>query len=344
MTSIQHLPGEIICLIAEFVFFPDTGSRYDDGITVRTLLLSTKRGNLAGVLRSLQYGANIETPDHTQRQNVEQPLRREYKYGVSSSSVALHWAAFGGNIETVDALLSHGANANARCTLSTRTTDGAKVDFGHSQFELFSYCISDMYWLSGTYARRRLARSLGVNALFFALKSSLPGKDPAASSANRLVLCRNLIESGSSLVVRTYDGLHALHVAAVCGLEDITDYLLTEGHCDPNVTDDEGDTALHYIGQKWSQSVPEAVIQRLQKNGADMNALNREDMTPLDLAVRHDFSGTSVRLLRHGAQWRQKTIDYYYSDDAERYFRHDVEAHGLAPPNVEGYEFDVPES
>ncbi|KAI8254315.1 Ankyrin-3, partial [Colletotrichum sp. SAR 10_77] len=128
MTSLQHVPGEIICLIAEFVFFPDldTTSPYDDGVTVRTLLLSTKNGNVDGVLRSLQYGADTETPDYTQRQNTKPSKEDPYSYGVSSSSVALHWAAIGGNAKIVDALLNHGANADARCTLSTRA-DGAKV-------------------------------------------------------------------------------------------------------------------------------------------------------------------------------------------------------------------------
>ncbi|KAF0323498.1 hypothetical protein GQ607_009179 [Colletotrichum asianum] len=323
MTSLQHMPGEIICSIAEFVFFPDLDtSPYDHGVTIRSkyradgtfdhwqdiidlsqtckdlykhiqpliykwdnlynhssaLLLSVKKGNLDGVLKSLQYGADTETADYTQRQNTKPFKQDPYSYGVSSSSVALHWAAIGGNAKIVDALLNHGVNADARCTLSTRA-DGAKVRFVHDQFALFSYCTQDKKWLLQTYARRRLARSLGVNALFFALKSF--GKEAAAaSSANRLVLCRKLIESGSSPVVRTYDGLHALHVAAVYGLENITDYLLAEGHCDPNVTDDKGDTALHYIGQNLASSRTEAVIQRLQEAGADINAPNRENMTP----------------------------------------------------------------
>ncbi|KAF4475661.1 Ankyrin-3 [Colletotrichum fructicola] len=347
MTSLQHMPGEIICLIAD---------PYDDGITVRSkyradgtfdhwqdivdlsqtckdlykhvqpllykwdnlynhssaLLLSTKNGNVDGVLRSLQYGADTETPDYTQRQNTKPFKEDPYSYGVSSSSVALHWAAIGASAKIVDALVNHGVNADARCTLSTRA-DGAKVRFVHDQFALFSYCTQDKNWLLQTYTRRRLARPLGVNALFFAIKSSLPGKDAAASSANRLILFKKLMESGSSPVVRTYDGLHALHVAAVYGLENITDYLLAEGHCDPNVTDDKGDTALHYIGQNLESFRTEAVIQRLQEAGADINAPNRENMTPLDLAVRRDLSNTALYLLRHGAQWRPKTIDYYYS-------------------------------
>ncbi|KAF3797542.1 hypothetical protein GCG54_00008534 [Colletotrichum gloeosporioides] len=388
MTSLQHMPGEIICLIAEFVFFPDlhTTSPYDDGVTVRSkyrangtfdhwqdiadmsktckdlykhvqpllhkwdnlynhssaLLLSVKKGNLDGVLRSLQYGADTENPDYTQRQNTKPFKDDPYSYGVSSSSVAVHWAAIGGNAKIVDALLNHGANADARCTLSTRA-DRAKVRFVHDQFALFSYCTQDENWLLQTYARRRLARSLGVNALFFALKS-LGKEAAAASSANRLVLCRKLIESGASPVIRTYDGLHALHVAAIYGLEDITDYLLAEGHCNPNVADDKGDTALHYIGRNLASTRTEAIIQRLQEAGADINAPDREDMTPLDLAVRRDLSDTALCLLRNGAQWRQKTIDYYYSySGSESYFRYDIGNDGLAPPNVEGYESDVPE-
>ncbi|KAH0434178.1 hypothetical protein CcaCcLH18_05502 [Colletotrichum camelliae] len=366
MANLQNLPGEIICLIAEFVFSPETGttSPYDNGITIRSKYrvdgtfdhwqdivdmsqacrdLYKHKGNLDGVLRSLQYGANTETPDHTQRQNTKPFEKDPYKYGVSSSSVALHWAAKGGNVEMVDALPNHGANVDARCTLSTGT-DGRKTSLVHNQFALFAYCTPDENWLLKTYTRRRLARSLGVNALFFALKSSLPGEDAAASSANRLVLFKKLIESGSSPVVRTYDGLHALHVAAVYGLENITDYLLGEGHCDPNVTDDKGDTALHYIGQNFWATSTEAVIQRLQEAGADINAPNGENMTPLDLAVRRDLSDIALCLLRQGAQWRQKTIDYYYNYyGSESYFRCDIGGSGLAPPNVEGYESDLPE-
>ncbi|MYF99650.1 hypothetical protein F4212_11060 [Candidatus Poribacteria bacterium] len=73
-----------------------------------------------------------------------------------------------------------------------------------------------------------------------------------------------------------------LHWVAQRGLTDGIACLLANG-ADPNVTDDKGQTPLHFIAQK---GVGKNQVELLIENGADVNARDDAGQTPLDYAKK----------------------------------------------------------
>jgi len=79
---------------------------------------------------------------------------------------------------------------------------------------------------------------------------------------------------------------------------DLTKRLLEHG-LDPNRPDDDGDdTPLHVAAEMGNERLAELLVDK----GANVNALNQSNRTPLHLAVIHDKPAMSRLLLRHGAK------------------------------------------
>lgn len=94
------------------------------------------------------------------------------------------------------------------------------------------------------------------------------------------------------------DGYPVLHVAAISGDPALVDALLKAG-ADPNARDAQyGRTALAYLAWLGSSPEHEAAVHRLVQAGADLNAPDRKEHLPLDLAV--GFSNRRMSLLLSG--------------------------------------------
>jgi len=82
-------------------------------------------------------------------------------------------------------------------------------------------------------------------------------------------------------------------------MQDVITLLLAKG-AKLNARDNDGWTAMHYIGQ--SRFVTKEIVNILIQAGADTNARNDKGQTPLDVAIRAGNDTVSARLIGAGAR------------------------------------------
>ncbi|QSZ32964.1 hypothetical protein DSL72_002547 [Monilinia vaccinii-corymbosi] len=120
---------------------------------------------------------------------------------------------------------------------------------------------------------------------------------------------RLLLDAGADRATICEDGLSPVHLAATCGNYKIMQMLLDGGHgrIDANVRASEKDqknTALHMAVQKQQGTV----VKLLLSQGADVNAVNMEDKTALDVAVELGDKGLEAILKKSGGH-QYKDVD-----------------------------------
>ena len=76
-----------------------------------------------------------------------------------------------------------------------------------------------------------------------------------------------------------YEKLNALHFAAISGMDNSAIFLLNMG-IDPNIKDQQGNTALHYAVKNGHTRI----IKKLLQNGANSNIVNNNKISPIMLA------------------------------------------------------------
>jgi ankyrin repeat protein len=116
----------------------------------------------------------------------------------------------------------------------------------------------------------------------------------ATAEAN-LEAARLLLQHNADVHARDHSGKPPLHNAAIAGHAEMVKFLLTRG-ADPKLQDENFDTALHYA--VLAQTPSPAVLDALVAAGADVNAPNNLDQTPIDLAVEADREDLAERLRR----------------------------------------------
>jgi len=90
-----------------------------------------------------------------------------------------------------------------------------------------------------------------------------------------------LTSAGAEIDAKGTAGWTALHMSSYMGHIDITNHLVSCNDATLNFKDDVGSTALHYAALKGHDSI----IKLLLLKGGDINALNSEKHTPLDLSI-----------------------------------------------------------
>ena len=110
-----------------------------------------------------------------------------------------------------------------------------------------------------------------------------------------------LVKSKISLDMRNANGITALHKAVLAQDIQSIQYLLACG-ANPNVTDFEGNTALHIaVEKKCSQEL----IEELMTKGAYYKERNQEGLRPLDLAKNKE---TQFFMERHHKTLKKMTM------------------------------------
>ena len=108
-----------------------------------------------------------------------------------------------------------------------------------------------------------------------------------------------------------------LHWLAQRGLTNGIAYLLANG-ADPNVTDDKGQTPLHFIAQK---GVGKNQVQLLVEHGADLNTRDDAGQTPLDYAKKAKRKSVATFLTELAAERDSYSKTRNYVDTLE-YTKH----------------------
>ncbi|KAF4873827.1 putative ankyrin repeat protein [Colletotrichum siamense] len=299
------------------------------------LLLSAKKGNLDGILKSIDLGhADLNMEDHTDFVEDEDIDCRSYgvedrwREGVTSTLTALHLAAYHAHPAVVDFLLNHGADVQKRADIGPKARPERM--FTHQQVYMFSHT-TDEYDIVCN--ENETSPPFGANALFFALKA---GQYPSVprwrlhvvqtdTNGIRLQMAKQLIQSGASLITRTRGEIHALHQACAYLDLNVAEFLVKELGVDPNVRDSNGNTPLHFMLMNlddWNphkvQREPEhvhAMFWFLVGKGADINAANHAGEKPLHLSLYKKSSiDLACLLIERGAEFDAEANSIYEGD------------------------------
>ena len=126
-----------------------------------------------------------------------------------------------------------------------------------------------------------------------------------AASCGRLQAARILIEHNADIDIPTKEGKSPLHVAAMHWIkrdqDDIIQVLLDHG-ANPNARDDNNATPLHY--SSWRSNADGGTVEGtllLLNHGAIIDAEDNEGRTPLQLALDHGRDDIATCLKEHGA-------------------------------------------
>jgi len=191
---------------------------------------------------------------------------------------ALHSAAATGHQKIARALLAHGANPNARLTMPLRLS-AAFIPYNP---ELVSGRLSQV----GATPFMLAAKSVDTQMMRLLLDGRADPLLKADDGTTAVILAAGLGKRSSNdmfAFVRyyTWDEARAIETIKLC----------LELGLDINAANKYGETALH--GATYHAA--HQVIDFLVKNGANINATNWAEQTPLRLAQGHLYSGTFVR-------------------------------------------------
>jgi ankyrin repeat protein len=144
-----------------------------------------------------------------------------------------------------------------------------------------------------------LDHGAGMNAQCESLYTPLH----CAASCGRLQAAQMLIEHNVNIHIRGKDGMSPLHAAAIHWIkrnqDDIMEVLLDHG-ANPNARDDNNATPLHYSSWWINQGTVKGT-RLLLKYGAIIDAEDNDGKTPLQLALDHGRDDIATCLKEHGA-------------------------------------------
>ncbi len=147
-------------------------------------------------------------------------------------------------------------------------------------------------------------------------REELSLKFRAAAMHGSVGVCQELRRKGADVQEREKSsGRTALHKAAFWGHEAAVNYLVNDCKLDLNVTDYNGDTALHDATRFGHQQVlvnwplyllPFEVVQIILNARPDVTIKNRDGKDPLALAYQYDKPHIAEILRKYQAQQRSK--------------------------------------
>ena len=216
------------------------GSTLEPGGNYNALGAACKGGHLSVVKLLIGQGANIHS-------------------GTWATTPPLHFAYLRRDPIMVDFLLKEGADVNARDCLGNTAC--------HKARSRCSVDIDMIKRLVDAHCDLEIANTHGQTALHCAV------------AINDSIMVDFLVKEGADVNARGYNGRTACHEAAWSFLRSGVDIVkcLVDAHCDLEITDDAGKTALHYAaGSHYPDMI---MIKLLLDKGADASAKNKKGET-----------------------------------------------------------------
>jgi ankyrin repeat protein len=123
-----------------------------------------------------------------------------------------------------------------------------------------------------------------------------------SAAAGAFDLSKLLLDQGAEPTICDKRGRIPLHYAVLAGSPVVVEELLHRASETASAHDIEGNTALHLVMQanKVDAECRGSIVNALVANGADVNAKNKENVTPLQIAAESDSSQMVALLLKGG--------------------------------------------
>ena len=238
------------------------------------LPIAAREGQVEVVQLLLDAGADVNGTITASRFSNNWP--------VAEDSSALMEATVNNHIEIVELLLAHDANVNHIEKTHNRTALHAAAHFNYA--EIASLLIKSGADLNS----RSIINDAGEAPLHWAARR---GNSDAIEV---------LVNAGANLDMQTTDrGLTPLMRALESDTNSVfieTITFLLEGGADPNVQDNNGNTALHYAARFGR----DYAISPLIEHGATLDLQNNDNQTAYDIALAKNNS-TAIQMLQEGS-------------------------------------------
>jgi ankyrin repeat protein len=255
---------------------------------------------------------NCEVTQLLLRHTVDFGIRDVEDYNL------LHMVAWKGQWEVAQMLLEHEGvmkvlvrmrNKNGQTPLHLAVQDADPmiaellINFGADVDAMDNYDMSPLHWALKVCRNDATAQLLLAHGANF-LVSDSNGWTPlhSASRYDHPSIVELLLKSGADIDVRDNENMTPLLCALQRWGSDAATRLLLENGASQHVRNKEGQTPLHLASQMNSSDI----IGSLLKMGADVDARDNNDMTPL-LSALEAFGGNDAAvqlLLVHGADVR----------------------------------------
>jgi len=265
--------------------------------------------------QTIYHGGERQTciflPWVTDPKGEEKPIV-EVRPETKKQTYPLHQAAADGNIDQVKALLSKGANKNARddkkATPLCRAVESGKMEI----VELFVEAGADVN--AGSWpplcvavdenniiiAKYLIAHGANVNA-----PESWASLQETPYIDNNIEMVKLLIANGADINAGPYTALHA---AVSEGRKDLAKLLIQKG-ADINVEDSRGKTPLDYAFSGNRIDIARLLLERT----TDFTSKDKQGLTALHYAAVNGFQDTTELLLGKGAKVDGRDDDYEFT-------------------------------
>ena len=195
-----------------------------------------------------------------------------------NGNTPLHEAALHGNVEAAAALISAGANVNAKDNYGPFTPGDLGKIFSSTNHQ-------DPVILLNAH---------GPDAKY--MKNGYTPLDLAIFSVRHKQLVQLLVSKGANVNAQAASGATPLFWAVLRDQKDDAEYLIAHG-ANVNLPDAYGDTILDCALHLQYGSM----IKLLVEHGADVNALDQSQHRPLTYALQMDDTSYAAYLRKHGA-------------------------------------------
>ena len=250
--------------------------RYDNGKSLLHYFVQSK--NIRGVNACLKAGLPISVKDD----NGKAPLDLAFEDINNPTSVEIAALLIQANAEPVETDFSYFQDALAARNLNLRLDDGQtplhlSAIMGHNAIAAY---------LLENNANTGVQDSSGATPLHEAIRYG------------NLEIAKMLLDAGANINAK--DNLGKTPIMLIIPKAKITDTynLLIRYKADLNQADTYGDTVLHTATMLHAGS---NLIKTLTANGADINARNKEGVTPLTIAIQSEDIQTIKYLTANGA-------------------------------------------
>ena len=123
----------------------------------------------------------------------------------------------------------------------------------------------------------------------------------AAASGGHVNVVRYLLRCKADCYLQDERGWTALHCAAFENRDDVMEELCKQRHIDFSATNEDENTPLHYFARSPPSSAKPRILCLLLAGGADINARNTLQETPLHMAIWKQNAAMAALLIEHGA-------------------------------------------